>query len=74
MKALALPSCDFELGMEYKLHEAYELLVSLNPFPSFCSVCEQKMHIPNLIIYTFSSLDAKHMRNIQLLLFDSSLP
>ena len=26
LKTLALPLCGFELGMEYKLHEAYQLL------------------------------------------------
>ena len=41
MKILALPLCGLELGLEYKLHEAYQLLLPYwkNPFPSFCYAC-----------------------------------
>ena len=39
LKTLALPLCGFELDMEYKRHEAYQLQTSQNPFPPFCYLC-----------------------------------
>ena len=32
LKTFALPLCGFELGMEYKLYEAYQLRTCWNPF------------------------------------------
>ena len=39
VKTLALPLCGFELDMEYKWHEAYQLQISQNPFLPFCYLC-----------------------------------
>ena len=39
LETLALPLCGFELDMEYKQHEAYQLQTSQNPFPPFWYLC-----------------------------------
>ena len=48
MKTLALPLRGFELDMEYKRHEAYQLQTSQNPFLPFCYFCVYAMAEPHV--------------------------